>query len=1213
MDTTRTDHSPNNPSHPTPRARDLRERLDSAADEGLSQNISRFLRFLGHEDGDVIELQTLGVPSKYAPTTHFTHAKTVEKAIDALEYADEREPTGSYILFNAVDPAVATRAASGAWHVAKRGESTTDRDVRARRALYIDVDAERTSGTSATDDELGHAVAKAADILAWLEERVPPAAIGVGHSGNGASLFVALGHLAERPELALSVKALLAGLDHRFSDARAKVDRSVSDAKRLCPAFGTTKRKGAAGIAERPHRRTAFVCADQVERLDEAALTTLVQSLRDELDDEGRALMDRELGVVARAPAATASARVTAANACQVPRTTSPFALANAVPVADVVAWLGLDEGDGHVRCPGCGEVDKGVAIVGNGLKCQHARCAGKGVRAGFRSVVDLVMEVRGVDAKQAVELLAARFGFASFGEGERRGDAAQSPLPASINATLPSIIVNDRQHRDLIDDARRAVVASNPERLEKAMTALPKTDESPPLFVRAGQVVRLTADEDGPRLKDVGDATMYGVLVRVANWLRVTRDEETVSVAPPGDVPRDLLTFPPRDLPEIEGIVTTPVFGKTGTLVTTPGYHASERVWLHVDRALGPLGVPASPNAANVAFARDLLLHDLMVDFPFVADGDRAHALAAMLLPFARRLIDGPTPLHVFEAPAAGSGKGLLVKAIAIVATGAAVESRSLSPVEEECRKMLTAELAGGKQLILLDNVSEKRVLDSPPLAAMLTSDVWRDRVLGETRMVSLPNRALWLMSGNNSRFSLEIARRCVRIRIDAKQDMPWRRAGFKHDPLSEWVIEQRGLLVRACLVLVQAWLAAGRPRGRARLGSFESWASVMGGILDVAGVPGFLGNADDFYATSDAEGEAWRELVALWWERSGTAPMRVADLNALCAERELFEDLRGDGTERSQQTKLGKALQASRDRVCMAKYAGHKGRSYALERVEPAQAAGSRARGACAESGRVRQVRLGTGQLHRVNGWPPVMSARSRPMERDELSHRCLVQVAGHRQLRVVLKQRDHRAHAAVDLVDGAIFANVVPEIPQPLSRAACAAVRSIHHGVDLAERERDGSALHGERRAALRIAKRVHQKARPVGLPGDPVVADGERVGLARDGTTARIEQLQPQLSLGELQREAVPRVGGRCHRLDRAVRDDHAVAGMEHVRVRPHLAQLGVVRVPVQLVAADAMVARDGSEAFAGPSHVYEHGQSPIRVSDWPFSISCATPK
>jgi hypothetical protein len=904
----------------------------------LSQNISRFLRFLGQEDGDVIELQALGVPNKYAPTNHFTHVRSVEKAIDALEYADEREPTGSYVLFNAVDPAVATRAASGSWHQAKRGESTTDRDVRARRAVYIDVDAERTSGTSATEEELGYAVAKAADILVWLEERMPSVSIGVGHSGNGASIFVALDRLPERPELALLVKALLAGLDHRFSEARAKVDRSVSDAKRLCPAFGTTKRKGAAGITERPHRRTAFVCADEVERLDEAALTTFLQSLRDELDDEGRALMDRELGVAARTPVSTASARPAATNAWQVPRTTSPFALANAVPVADVVAWLGLDEGDGHVRCPGCGEADKGVAIVGNGLKCQHARCAGKGVRAGFRSVVDLVMEVRGVDAKQAVELLATRFGFAAFGEGERRREGAPSPLPTSIDSTLPSIIVNDRQHRDLIEDARRAVVASNAERLEKALTALPSTADPQPLFVRAGRVVGLGSDEGAPALNDTTDAAMYGLLVRVANWLRVTRDEETVSVAPPGDVSRDLLTYPPRELPEIQGVVTTPVFGADGSLVTTAGYHARERLWLHVDPALGPIGVPSNPSPANIAFARDLFLKELLVDFPFVADGDRAHSLAAFLLPFARRLIDGPTPLHVLEAPAAGSGKGLIATAIQLVATGTSSEPRSLSPVEEECRKMLTAELTGGKSIILLDNVSEKRVLDSAPLASVLTSEVWRDRVLGETRMVSLPNRALWLMSGNNPRFSLEIARRCVRIRIDAKEDMPWRRAGFKHDPLIGWVRENRGLLVRAALVLVQGWIAAGRPRCSARLGSFESWAAVMGGILQVAGVSGFLGNTDDFYEASDAEGGAWRELVALWWERSKDAPLRVTDVNALCAERELFEDLRGDGTERSQQTKLGKALQASRDRVFggfriqLVRDDKHKGRSYVL-----------------------------------------------------------------------------------------------------------------------------------------------------------------------------------------------------------------------------------------------------------------------------------------
>lgn len=44
VDTTRTDHHPNNPSHQTPRARDLRERLESAADEGLSQRVEKKVR-----------------------------------------------------------------------------------------------------------------------------------------------------------------------------------------------------------------------------------------------------------------------------------------------------------------------------------------------------------------------------------------------------------------------------------------------------------------------------------------------------------------------------------------------------------------------------------------------------------------------------------------------------------------------------------------------------------------------------------------------------------------------------------------------------------------------------------------------------------------------------------------------------------------------------------------------------------------------------------------------------------------------------------------------------------------------------------------------------------------------------------------------------------------------------------------------------------------
>jgi hypothetical protein len=41
---------------------------------------------------------------------------------------------------------------------------------------------------------------------------------------------------------------------------------------------------------------------------------------------------------------------------------------------------------------------------------------------------------------------------------------------------------------------------------------------------------------------------------------------------------------------------------------------------------------------------------------------------------------------------------------------------------------------------------------------------------------------------------------------------------------------------------------LGYGPHAARTRLGMFERWAKVLGGILDVALIPGFLGNLDDF-----------------------------------------------------------------------------------------------------------------------------------------------------------------------------------------------------------------------------------------------------------------------------------------------------------------------------------------------------------------------------
>ena len=220
---------------------------------------------------------------------------------------------------------------------------------------------------------------------------------------------------------------------------------------------------------------------------------------------------------------------------------------------------------------------------------------------------------------------------------------------------------------------------------------------------------------------------------------------------------------------------------------------------------------IPERPGASLIAQARDLLLHDLLTDFLFVSDADTAHAVAVLVLPFVRLLIDGPTPLHLVESPTPGTGKGLLVDVLIIPAGGRRPAIMTEAGDEDEWRKRITSKLLQGPQFVLIDNIRSS--LDSAALSAALTAEIWEDRVLGYSRMATLPVTCVWLGTANNPTLSLEIARRTVSIRLDTGVEKPWQREGFKHKYLRRWAKARRGELVWAALILGQAWIAAGKP----------------------------------------------------------------------------------------------------------------------------------------------------------------------------------------------------------------------------------------------------------------------------------------------------------------------------------------------------------------------------------------------------------------
>ncbi|ANB34402.1 hypothetical protein M2324_000380 [Rhodovulum sulfidophilum] len=320
-----------------------------------------------------------------------------------------------------------------------------------------------------------------------------------------------------------------------------------------------------------------------------------------------------------------------------------------------------------------------------------------------------------------------------------------------------------------------------------------------------------------------------------------------------------------------LTGIVNTPVFGRNGTLLTTPGYHPDARLLYVPALGFAVPDIPVKPTPAEITAARTLICEDLLGDFPFTGDAERSHVVALLLLGFLRGMIDGPTPLHLIEKPAPGTGATLMVDAITGILTGAGASVMTEGRDDEEWRKRVTAKLRQIPSIVLIDNL--RATLDSSALAAALTAPFWEDRILGHSEMARLPIRCLWIATGNNREFSNEMARRLVRIRLDPHTDRPWQRSDFRHPDLMSWVRANRSRLVAACLTLCQAWIAVGRPRGGRSIGSFENWAHVLGGVLEVAGIPGFLGNLEEMMESSDSEGAAWNAFIGAWWERFGTA----------------------------------------------------------------------------------------------------------------------------------------------------------------------------------------------------------------------------------------------------------------------------------------------------------------------------------------------------
>ncbi len=391
--------------------------------------------------------------------------------------------------------------------------------------------------------------------------------------------------------------------------------------------------------------------------------------------------------------------------------------------------------------------------------------------------------------------------------------------------------------------------------KLAEAWAALEKYNDPPKIFrTEIGTIVSIAGDET--RLVD--RVLMREHLAEAANWIKTVYGNDMPD-DPPNTIIESVMAHPEK-FPLLKKVIPCPVFSSDGKLHITPGYDPDTCFFLPEKCAFPVSRMP-------IKTAREILF-DWLIDFPFDSEASRANAIAAAVTPFVRAIIgEKPMPRMFFTAPVAGTGKGKLANVLALPFRGKEIDIITECKNEEELQKIIVSEFMDGTpDYIFFDNLIGK--IKSAKFAAWATTYAAKGRILGVNQSVRIPvNAPVWLMTANNPELDKDNARRSLNICIDAGMERPETRTGYKHKEIEDYTLENRQEILSALLSLCLEWIDAGKPDPTRipPLGSFETWVSVVGGVLEFAGFDALMANNKKFIEDSDSDTADFKSLLEM------------------------------------------------------------------------------------------------------------------------------------------------------------------------------------------------------------------------------------------------------------------------------------------------------------------------------------------------------------
>lgn len=460
----------------------------------------------------------------------------------------------------------------------------------------------------------------------------------------------------------------------------------------------------------------------------------------------------------------------------------------------------------------------------------------------------------------------------------------------------------NDTAHKRLFLNHRSSPFADTADELLAAFQSANK--KKPTVFDVGIGLVRtaLNAEKGRIEAQECSKEVFAYELNKGADFCYVDDDGEFKHDAVPEKFVSHLFNAPSEvlRLPILKSLAYVPTFAADGTLINEPGYYPDSGHLYAPPASMQPVPEIASvPTDDDVKQAVALLVEALW-DFPFnddeevslewfqtddpvvktsIGKASRANTIAKLLLFFVREMIPGNKPLFAVDKPTSRIGSQLMAKVVHLITTGDIPPNVQVPTNDDEWVKTALTYLHSRAGYIVFDNVV--RTVKGPMLASMLTGKIG-GRMLGVNKDVEGVWNATTEVNGINLVFDKEIAQRTVYTLLDPCMKDPTTRTGYRHADLERWVDENRSRLIWACLVIVQNWIAKGKPEmsDPARtLAGFEPYCRIMGGILDAAGIEGF--NTNRHLIRMDSKFDDLDSFVEEWLEVFGTTTVLPGNLD--------------------------------------------------------------------------------------------------------------------------------------------------------------------------------------------------------------------------------------------------------------------------------------------------------------------------------------------